>query len=96
MENEQDNVLNLKGQIKAAEARIRVAELESKKYYRGRQSLQFRPRHKDCFHHARALKSKKRELEVDLSERQIHAQPMVSLIKFSKTLANMSRMPMSL
>ena len=74
MENEQDNVLNLKGQIKAAEARIRVAELESKEILSRQAELAvFDQDIKIASITLERLKAKKRELEVDLSERQIHS-----------------------
>ena len=74
MENEQDNVLNLEGQIKAAEARIRVAELESKEILSRQAELAvFDQDIKIASITLERLKAKKRELELDLSERQIHS-----------------------
>ena len=74
MEIEQDNVLDLKGQIKAAEAQIRVAELESKEILSRKADLAvFDEDIKIASITLERLRAKKRELEVDISERRIHS-----------------------
>ena len=74
LENDQDKVLDLKGQIRAVEARIRVSEVETGEILSRRADLAvFDQDIKITAITIKQLKARKRELAVDLLERLIRS-----------------------